>query len=269
MAAYLVGPGYQDPRTQDWPLVDWKLPAAISALYILGIPVGHRIMRDREPLKLRRFATLHNAFLFALSLYMTVECVTQSYRNFGWSKHLQLWCNRNDPGPTFSDSGYRLARVLWIHYLSKAYEFGDTLIMILKKNKRQVSFLHVYHHATTFFPVWWAVVKYGPGGEAWFCCALNSLIHVGMYGYYFAAGLGLRVGGVKQLITQSQMIQFLLFMTQSVYMLFIKDCYRPRLSPIMLLVQCAIFFALFANFYRQAYLKKRAAPSKGASAKEE
>ena len=62
--------------------------------------------------------------------------------------------------------------------MSKAYEFVDTLIMVAKKNKRQISFLHVYHHATTFFPVWWAVVKYGPGGEAWFCCFLNSLVHV-------------------------------------------------------------------------------------------
>ena len=35
----------------------------------------------------------------------------------------------------------------------QAYEFVDTLIMILKKNTRQISFLHVYHHASTFFPV--------------------------------------------------------------------------------------------------------------------
>ena len=43
---------------------------------------------------------------------------------------------------------------------------------------------------------------------------------------------------------------------QSVWLLFIKDCYRPRLSPWLLLVQCVLFFILFANFFRQAYLKK-------------
>ena len=48
----------------------------------------------------------------------------------------------------------KLARVLWIHYLSKVYEFADTAIMVLKKNERQISFLHVYHHASTFFPCW-------------------------------------------------------------------------------------------------------------------
>ena len=39
---------------------------------------------------------------------------------------------------------------------------------------------------------------------------------------------------------------------QSVYILFVRACYRPRLSPLLLLVQCVIFFALFANFYRRA-----------------
>ncbi len=60
------------------------------------------------------------------------------------------------------------------------YECVDTLIMILKKKERQVSFLHVYHHATMFFPVGWAAVKFSPGGDGWFCCALNSLVHVFM-----------------------------------------------------------------------------------------
>lgn len=66
-------------------------------------------------------------------------CIPQSYLNFGWGRRFSLWCNQNDPAP-FTDtsaSGYRLARVLWIHYVSKAYEFGDTVIMILKKNNRQ------------------------------------------------------------------------------------------------------------------------------------
>jgi hypothetical protein len=103
--------------------------------------------------------------------------------------------------------------------------------------------------------VWWAVVKYGPGGEAWFCCTLNSLIHVFMYGYYLAASLGYKNGVLKRMVTQSQMVQFLLFMAQSIWLL-ATGCYQPRLSPVMLLFQCFIFFILFANFYRQAYLQR-------------
>ena len=32
-------------------------------------------------------------------------------------------------------------------------EFTDTFIMILKRNDHQISFLHIYHHASTF--LWW------------------------------------------------------------------------------------------------------------------
>ena len=46
---------------------------------------------------------------------------------------------------------------------AQAYEFMDTLIMILRKKNNQISFLHVYHHASTFGS-WWAAVNFAPGG---------------------------------------------------------------------------------------------------------
>ncbi len=105
----------------------------LSFADVLSLPVGMAFMRKRQPLKLKRFAALHNAFLFSLSLYMSVECIRQSYRTFRWDHKFQLWCNPNDSGRTFSPDGYRLARVLWIHYLSKvrllvaAARFGSSV----------------------------------------------------------------------------------------------------------------------------------------------
>ena len=129
------------------------------------------------------------------------------------------------------------------------------MLMVAKKNFHQVSFLHVYHHATTFFPVWWANVKYGPGGDAYFCCFLNSFIHVLMYGYYFFAAIGIKTP-LKYIITQLQMLQFCAFIFQSIYLLFVTDCYRPRISPLFLGIQCAVFLALFMNYYVQTHWKK-------------
>ena len=54
----------------------------------------------------------------------------QAYINFGWDAKFRLWCNPVEGGRTFSPSGRALANVLWIHYISKAYEFVDTLIMV-------------------------------------------------------------------------------------------------------------------------------------------
>ncbi|GMH41441.1 hypothetical protein BSKO_09351 [Bryopsis sp. KO-2023] len=264
---WLVGPYYSehgtrytsfaDKRVENWPLLDIRMAIAVSLAYLLGIPLLMRFMKHREPMKIKRFAALHNAILFSLSLYMCVETVRQAYNNFGWGQKFSLWCNPFEAGPDpFTKSGYALARVLWIHYLSKAYEFVDTFIMILKKNTRQISFLHVYHHATTFFPVWWSVIAYGAGGETWFCCALNSFIHVMMYGYYFFATFGIKLAVMKPFVTYSQMIQFLLFIAQGVYLLG-TDCFRPRLVVVLLVFQCAIFFLLFANFAYKAYWKPK------------
>lgn len=43
----------------------------------------------------------------------------QAYWTFGWDRKFQLWCNPNDSGSSFGPHGYKLARVLWIHYVSK------------------------------------------------------------------------------------------------------------------------------------------------------
>jgi len=97
-------------------------------------------MRNREPLKVKRFAMLHNLILFSLSLYMAVECVRQSIANFGrpspspeGAAGFRLFCNPNDAyspdgGDTFSESGLALARVLYVHYISKLFSRNTQLV---------------------------------------------------------------------------------------------------------------------------------------------
>lgn len=82
-------------------------------------------MKYRDPFKIKTFAGLHNLILFSLSVYMAVETSRQAYINFGWAKTgFSLTCNQNDPlssdnGLTFSPSGLALARVMYVHYISK------------------------------------------------------------------------------------------------------------------------------------------------------
>jgi hypothetical protein len=131
------------------------------------------------------------------------------------------------------------------------YEFTDTLIMILKKNDRQISFLHVYHHASTFFPCWWAAINFAPGGDVWFICALNSFVHVCMYGYYLLAASGIKVSAsVKKSITTLQMVQFGLLNLQTLYGAFGPHNYRPRIVVVLALIQSVVFMSLFYSFYR-------------------
>ena len=58
--------------------------------------------------------------------------------------------------------GLGMAKIVFIFYWSKIPEFVDTFIMVLKKSDRQISFLHLYHHAT-IFSIWWYTTFVAPG----------------------------------------------------------------------------------------------------------
>jgi len=68
--------------------------------------------------------------------------------------------------------GRQIAKAIWWFYFSKLLEFIDTIFFVLRKKNGQISFLHVYHHAT-MFPIWWIGVKWVPGGQGrWWCFRL-------------------------------------------------------------------------------------------------
>ena len=62
---------------------------------------------------------------------------------------------------------FQVATVLWWYSLSKVVEFMDTVLMVLRKKQSQVTFLHVYHHAS-ILNVWWIVESFLPGGQGWY-----------------------------------------------------------------------------------------------------
>ena len=215
--AYLFGPHGPDNRVEEWFLLENEAaPLLITVAYLAVVPLLS-FMRasfgalSKDGLFSRAvtcLSLLHNAILFSLSAYMTAETLRCADKAFGWRGSNgggdgldgglgggagngggggTLFCNLIDNfgGSKWgSDEGEALANVLYVHYLSKAYEFADTMIIVLKGNFQQVTFLHVMHHATAFFPVWFLNMRYAPGGDAWFCCFLSSLAHTIMYGHH-------------------------------------------------------------------------------------
>lgn len=68
---------------------------------------------------------------------------------------------------------FQIAKALWWFYFSKCLEMLDTIFFVLRKKNNQVSFLHVYHHAS-MFPLWWIGVKWVAGGQ----CKYNMCFKV-------------------------------------------------------------------------------------------
>ena len=134
----------------------------------------------------------------------------------------------------------------------------DTVIFILRKKNRQVTFLHVYHHSTMVF-LWWIGVKWYAGGSSFFSAMINSFVHVVMYTYYFLSGFGdlfKKYLWWKKYLTMLQLGQFFILITHTGYGLYI-NCDFDKRPMIALFFYLISHILLFSNFYRHAYSKSK------------
>lgn len=141
---------------------------------------------------------------------------------------------------------------MFVYWLSKLYELMDTVFMVLRHRVRQISVLHVFHHSTITLLADWSAFLY-PIPAAVPVLAMNSFVHVVMYGYYFLTTIyPLHAFSWKRRITQMQMTQFLLAMIQSLIgYLYHGFCIYSVFYGLGM-------FLLFSNFYYHAFIVKKA-----------
>ena len=75
-----------------------------------------------------------------------------------------------------------LAKLLWLFYVSKVFDFADTFFIIMGKKWKQLSFLHVYHHMSVF-SFYWLNARVNYDGDIYLTIVLNGAIHTIMYTY--------------------------------------------------------------------------------------
>ncbi|KAG0257349.1 hypothetical protein DFQ27_005181 [Actinomortierella ambigua] len=249
----------ESPLARELPLMNPFHVLLLVLGYFGAIIVGMQIMNFLPRFEVKTFSLLHNLCMVSLSAYMAGGVVYHAF-----VAKYSLFENVVD----HTSAGLPMAKMIWLFYFSKILEFIDTMIMVVKKNNRQISFLHVYHHSS-IFAIWWLVTFVAPNGEAYFSAFLNSFIHVVMYGYYFLSALGIKqVAFVKPFITSGQLTQFCLMMGQSMWDMYaMKVLGRPGYP---FFITALLFFymwtmiGLFMNFYRQNY--KAGAAKKDAKA---
>lgn len=245
---------YADPITRDWLLIH-NTPVyvwALTALYLGFLWLGPKWMRHREPFKLQAFMVVYNLGLVALSVYMVLE-MWFSLKAMGVKT---MGCAPYNAETRKHPAARRVASVMWWYFFSKAIEFMDTVLMILRKKDNQITFLHVFHHAS-MLNIWWWVVMFIPGGCSWFGSCLNSIIHVFMYSYYGLSAIPSLRGKLwwKRYLTKMQLIQFLITFSHTMYVI-VTPCDFPFWGKGLLASYMIAMFTLFSNFYIQSYIKK-------------
>ena len=236
-----------------WLDENWKIYSfTIITAYLVLVYLGRKWMESRTAYKLRGALLAWNVALGAFSIFAswreTPVMINALYYD-GW--HMSI-CSNKYFQPRF--------RGIWglIFTLSKIPELGDTLFIVLRKQK--LMFLHWYHHSSVIL-----FVFYEYGGMAslafWFSF-MNFPVHSLMYPYYAIRAAGIRPPKwVPMIVTSAQIVQMMIGTYLVCYGLVVKlmggecDITDGRLAYAALMY--ITYGSLFANFFYHTYLKKR------------
>nr|QIA97821.1 fatty acid elongase 2 [Tinca tinca] len=242
--------GERDARVRGWLLLDSYTPTFLLTIsYLLTIYLGTKFMKNRPAYSLKNVLLLYNFSITVLSFYMLVELISAV-----WSAGYRLQCQAlHEAG----EADIRVAKVLWWYYFSKLIEFLDTVFIVLRKKNNQISFLHVYHHAS-MFNIWWCVLNWIPCGQSFFGPMLNSFIHILMYSYYGLSTIPSMHKYLwwKRYLTQAQLVQFVLTITHTVSAWVVPCGFPLGCLKFQTFYMCTLV-VLFVNFYMQTYKKRR------------
>lgn len=230
-----------DPFQKVW----WSGPIFFTFFYLFMVFAGKKFMENRKEFQIKPYIFTYNLYQCILNLWCMVAMIYEVCQN-PWFK--QWWAVAPQPGM----AGFKISFLVWIHYNNKYVELLDTLFMILRKKNNQISFLHCYHHILLIW-AWFLVCKVQAGGDVYFGAAVNSGIHVIMYGYYTLALLNVPCPWKKS-ITTMQLCQFCLCFAHATYSYVYSEI--PRILPLFQMFVMTNMLVLFGNFYMKSYGKK-------------
>lgn len=240
--------GIENVDAREWiGALSLRLPAIATTMYLLFCLVGPRLMAKREAFDPKGFMLAYNAYQTAFNV-VVLGMFAREISGLGqpvWGSTMP-WSDRKS---------FKILLGVWLHYNNKYLELLDTVFMVARKKTKQLSFLHVYHHALLIW-AWWLVCHLMATNDcidAYFGAACNSFIHIVMYSYYLMSALGIRCPW-KRYITQAQMLQFVIVFAHAVFVLRQKHC--PVTLPWAQMFVMTNMLVLFGNFYLKAYSNK-------------
>jgi fatty acid elongase 3 len=173
--------------------------------------------------------------------------------------------SRASAAPSLTRNSGALFFWCYIFYLSKYYDFFDTLLLVLRK--KELGFLHMYHHAS--LPLLCVLTMNNWRLPVWTGAIINSGVHVVMY-YYFGLRMAYPDRKIwwRKYVTVMQIAQFtlgFLFIAYflRVYGLEVNAAEHGHTYVISMVRRCAVdplvvalnslvnlsFFVLFVQIY--------------------
>ena len=256
---YAFEENYDVDYWMKWMDDNWKFYSfTLIVGYLILVFLGRQWMSSRAAYNLRGALFLWNVALGVFSIFATYRetpVMINSLKYDGW--HTSI-CSSKYYQPQF--------RGVWglIFTLSKIPELGDTLFIVLRKQK--LMFLHWYHHSSVILFVFF---EYGGMASlAFWFSFMNFPVHSLMYPYYAMRAAGVRPPKwVPMCVTTAQIVQMVMGTYIVCYALVVKqmggvcDITDARLAYAALMY--ISYGVLFAHFFYNTYLKPRPKRSQG------
>jgi len=234
-----------------------RISVPLTAIFIYLVALVGLDRTVKKPLRVLEFEVVHNAFLVIVSFVVMCGTAWGAWERVSQDGLVDgLLCSQRE-GARMWDG--KLGLFTYIFYLSKFYELLDTIVLALRK--KNLIFLHVFHHAAMPLLCWSWFAYPWLEGSAW-CSFINSFIHFWMYQYYLISSInpGRRVWW-KKYLTSAQIIQFISGLLYVAAFLFLKAVGRGCQGHLgTALASTAVnlsFLALFVIFYKRTYRVKK------------
>lgn len=256
-----------DERSSKLPFMaggPWKLIyATLVYLYLIKWLLPKVMRRYESALELNWLIRAYNLMMVLSNMYV-----------FYHGAYLLEWgskcfgceiINHKD----YSAQAMELLHYGWMFLLSRLVEWLETIFFVLRKKERQVTKLHVFHHA--FVPmICWTYLKFHPGYTVAFFPLVNTFVHTIMYTYYLLATFGPKVQAYlwwKKYLTSLQIAQFVLILIQlaTIPLSSNANCHYPRGFLYVAFAGAILFLWLFYTYYMDTYKSKCSSPREGNS----
>lgn len=232
-----------------WTYDNWTITIYLSLAYIVLVFTGQHLMKDRKPFDLRLPLILWSAGLALFSFFGSLRTVPELFSVLVNNGFMDSVCKNS------YTSDIRIKFWFWLFIWSKIVELGDTVFIVLRKQK--LIFLHWIHHALTmcfgFF-----ILGDMAGFTRWFA-AMNYSVHVLMYTYYTLKAMKIPVPkSIAVVITSLQIIQMIMGLFVSIiafsYNIFGLKCRVSFSVSAFAVCIYSLFLMLFVNFFLKSYL---------------
>ncbi|XP_063925043.1 very long chain fatty acid elongase 4-like [Zophobas morio] len=221
----------------------------IVATYVaLVTKVGPYFMKNRPAFQLKEILLVYNFVQIVLNALLCLQLLKMRPKG-GYLCFRPLHKEDDDLVDTLAMHYY--------YYILKIFDFMDTVFMVLRKKNNQISFLHTYHHITTFAMAWYGGAYY-PGGLAFYVGVGNTFVHSVMYLYYLVSSLQYKsVLWWKKYITILQLVQHWILLFFALVSLLNPHCDYSKILSGLGLCNMVVLIYFFTKFYIDNYLSHK------------